>query len=88
MTNEQKLDYMIQSLELAKEEILYAKDWIEKYKTDPDFFQYGHFGQGKRNPNGTLIRESLKMVGRMANIVANEVVLSPYSYEVFKTNES
>lgn len=88
MTNEQKLDYMIQSLELAKEEILYAKDWIEKYKTDPDFFQYGHFRQGKRNPNGTLIRESLKMVGRMANIVANEVVLSPYSYEVFKTNES
>lgn len=29
---------MILSLELAKEEILYAKDWTEKYKKDPDFF--------------------------------------------------
>ena len=39
-------------------------------KKDNDFYQYGHMGQ-ERVPNGTIIRESLKMVGRLANITAN-----------------
>ena len=41
------------------------------------------WGQG-RNPNGTIIRESLKQVGRMANTVANDVVLSPYCSKLFR----
>lgn len=41
-------------------------------------------GHENRIPNGTIIRESLRMVGRMANIVANDVSLSPYCMEVFK----
>lgn len=81
MTNVEKIDYMIQSLQIAKEEISYAQRWAEKYKIDT-----GHCWT-ERIPNGTIIRESLKMVGRMANIVANNVVLSPYSKDVFKHDE-
>lgn len=83
MTVEQKIDYMIQSLQLAKEEIAYAKKYLDKSITDKDFYQYGHMGQS-RNPNGTIIRESLKQVGRMANIVANNVILSPYCSQIFQ----
>lgn len=84
MTNEQKINYMIQSLQLAKEEIEYAKDHIREENKDKEYYYYGHSGYGLRIPNGTIIRESLRMVGRMANIVANDVVLSPYCRAVFK----
>ena len=82
MTNLEKIDYMIQSLQIAKEEISYAQKWTEKNKIDAEQCWTD------RIPNGTIIRESLKMVGRMANIVANNVVLSPYSKDVFKHDES
>lgn len=84
MTAEQKIDYMIQNLQLAKEEIAYAKEYSDKSITDKDFYQYGHMGYDSRNPNGTIIRESLKQVGRMANIVANDVILSPYCSQLFR----
>ena len=61
MTVEQKIDYMIYSLQLAKEEIAYAKKYLDKSVKDKDFYQYGHMGQD-RTPNGTIIRESLKQV--------------------------
>ena len=87
MTNEQKIDYMIQSLQLAKEEIEYAKRCTDGESKDDLYYCYTHPGYGLRLPNGTIIRESLKMVGRMANIVANDVSLSPYCREVFKGNK-
>ena len=40
-------------------------------------------GYSNRSPNGTLIRESLKMVSRVANITAKKVTLSPYNTELF-----
>lgn len=83
MTTEQKIDYMIQSLQLAKEEIAYAKNYLKEKDKDINFYQYGHMGQD-RTPNGTIIRESLKQVGRMANIVANDVILSPYCSSLFR----
>lgn len=83
MTVEQKIDFMIHSLQLAKEEIKYAKGYLEEKSKDDKFYQYGHMGQN-RSPNGTLIRENLKQVGRMANIVANDVVLSPYRDQLFR----
>ena len=87
MTNEEKIDYMIQSLQIAKEEITYAKTYKDKQKSDKDFYNYGHMGYESRTPNGTIIRESLRMVGRMANIVANDISLSPYCSELFKGNK-
>ena len=41
-------------------------------------------GYNARHPNETIIRESLKMVGRLANVTASKVVLSPYNEELFK----
>lgn len=84
MTVKEKIDYMIQSLQVAKDEIEYAEMYIDAKESEKEgFYQFGHMGQG-RTPNGTIIRESLKMVGRMANIVANKVTLSCYNDELFK----
>lgn len=83
MTPEEKIDYMIKSLQLAKEEMKYAEKYLEERTKDKYFYNYGHIGHG-RTPNGTIIRESLKQVGRMANIVANDIVLSPYCHCLYK----
>ena len=84
MTTVEQIDYMIQSLQVAKDEIEYAEKYIGEKNSDKEFYQYGHFGYANRTPNGTVIRESLKMVGRMANIAANNVCLSPYNSRLFK----
>ena len=83
MTTVEQIDYMIQSLQVAKDEIKYAEKYMKEKNSDKEFYQYGHFGRN-RTPNGTVIRESLKMVGRMANIAANNVCLSPYNNCIFK----
>lgn len=83
MNVKEQIDYMIQSLQLAKSEIEYAEKYMDTKKKDNDFYQYGHMGQ-ERMPNGTVIRESLKMVGRLANITANNVTLSCYNESIFK----
>lgn len=85
MNVKEQIDYMIQSLQLAKSEIEYAEKYINtKKKEGMDFYQWNHMGHDSRQPNGTIIRESLKMVGRLANITASKVALSPYSNELFK----
>ena len=53
-------------------------------KTDKDLYQWNHMGYNVRHPNGTIIRESLKMVGRLVNVTASKVALSSYSEELFK----
>lgn len=85
MNVKEQIDYMIQSLQLAKSEIEYAEKYINTKKKDgSDFYQWGHMGYNGRQPNGTIIRESLKMVGRLANVTASKVALSPYSDKLFK----
>lgn len=82
MNNVEKIDYMIQSLELAKEEI----EYYEWYKNEENISKYRVSSMlfGKRNPNGTVIRESLKMVGRLANQVANECSLTVYNEKMWR----
>ena len=85
MTTVEQIDYMILSLQLAKDEIEYAEKYMKaKAEDSKDFYKYGHMGYVNRMPNGTIIRESLKMVGRTANIVANNVCLSKYNDCIFK----
>lgn len=84
MNAKEQIDYMIQSLQLAKSEIEYAEKYIKEKNKDKDFYQWSHAGYNTRQPNGTIIRESLKMVGRLANVTASKVVLSPYSDDLFK----
>lgn len=83
MNVKEQIDYMIQSLQLAKSEIEYAEKYMDTKNKDNDFYQYGHMGQ-ERMPNGTIIRESLKMVGRLANITASNVSLTCYNKNIFK----
>ena len=83
MNVKEQIDYIIQSLQLAKSEIEYAEKYINTKKTDKDFYQWNHMVYNGRHPNGTIIRESLKMVGRLANVTASKVALSPYSEELF-----
>lgn len=75
MTPKEKIDYMIQLLQLAKEKIECAEEY--QYRLDEEKYNL-------RTPNGTIIRECLKQVGRMANIVANDVALSPYCDRLFR----
>ena len=77
MTAVEQIDYMVPSLQVAKDEIEYAQE----YELLPDVEKYD---DSIRMPNGTIIREALKMVGRMANIAANNVCLSPYNRCIFR----
>ena len=83
MNAKEQIDYMINSLQLAKAELEYAEKYMRKKNTDKDFFYYGHEGYNARMPNGTIIREALKQVGRLANITAKKISLSRYNDQVF-----
>lgn len=77
MNVEGKIDCMIILLEVAKEELKYAHKYKEKEKE-------ADFTYNKRFPNGTLIRENLKTVSRLARLCVDEVILTPYSIGVEK----
>jgi hypothetical protein len=83
MNAKEQIDYMINSLQLAKAEIEYAEKYMSNKEKDKDFYYWGHAGHGARTPNGTIIRESLKMVGRLANITAKNITLCCYNDEIF-----
>ena len=85
MNQIEKIDHMIKSLEVVKDEIEYAKRWgRKKSEHGNNFYSYSGYGNTHRRPSGTIMRESLRMVGRMANQVANEVSLTNYCSELFK----
>lgn len=85
MNQIEKIDYMIKSLEVAKDEIEYAETWNDKKNQQgKEFYNYSGYGNNHRHPNGTIIRESLRMVGRMANQIANEISLTSHCSELFK----
>lgn len=85
MNQIEKIDYMIKSLEVAKDEIGYAETWNDKKNQQgKEFYNYSGYGNNHRHPNGTIMRESLRMIGRMANQIANEISLTSYCSELFK----
>lgn len=77
---------LVKSLYLAKDEIKYAQEYNLRKGNDEttgrDF--YSGYGYNHRTPNGTIIRESLRMVSRLAAQVANECILTNYCDEVFR----
>lgn len=77
---------LVKSLYLAKDEIKYAQEYNLRKGNDEtmgrDF--YSSYVDNHRTPNGTIIRESLRMVSRLAAQVANECTLSVYCDEVFR----
>lgn len=75
MTVEQKIDFMIAALQLAKDELKYAKLFEQKEKLHTLTYD-------DRLPSGTLIRENLKTVSRLSAITAKDVTLSPYCRDI------
>lgn len=73
MTLQDRINCMIVILQMAKEEV----DYAEQYQKDESSYN-GRF------PSGTVIRESLKTVSRMANIIAKDVILTPYCDEIYR----
>lgn len=73
MTLQERIDCMITILKMVKEEVDYA-----------ELYQKDGMNYNGRFPSGTVIRESLKMVSRMANIIAKDVTLTPYCNEIYK----
>lgn len=84
MTILEQIDYMIKSLQLAKDELEYAEKYLREKDEDEKFYDYGHFGNNNRTPNGTIIRENLKMVGRMGFILSKKIALSRYDDSLYK----
>lgn len=68
MTTEQKIEYMIQTLQIALDEMRYRKEYKKKEAEKNSYFY-----ERNRCPNLTLIHENLKSVGRFANIVEKEI---------------
>lgn len=84
MSVEEQINFMITSLEIAKEELEYARKYkkhsdqdSEKHKSYYESYAYNH-----RAPNPTLIRENLKTVARLSSIVAKRVKLTPYCNDI------
>ena len=60
MTTVEQINYMIQSLQVAKDEIEYAEKYIGEKNSDKEFYQYGHLGYDNRTPNfGTTNYENV-----------------------------
>lgn len=58
MNQIEKIDYMIKSLEVAKDEIEYAETWNDKKNQQgKEFYNYSGYGNNHRYPNGTIMRE-------------------------------
>ena len=89
MDQKEKIKFMISSLQVALDELEYA----EKYETVFFRLKAEEKATGKwnwyelgahRTPNGTLIRESLKNVARLAPLVAHEVVFADGRIQVYR----
>lgn len=89
MDQKEKIKFMISSLQVALDELEYA----EKYETVYNRLNAEEEATGKwnwyelgayRTPNGTLIRESLKNVARLAPLVAHEVVFADGRIQVYR----
>lgn len=76
MTVKEKIDYMILSLQVARDELEYAEKYLNNSKNK--------YNNEKRTPNGALIRELLRNVNRLLSICASEIIFGPYENELYK----
>lgn len=66
-----KIDYMIQCLQVAKAEYEYNAEYVENEPVDPK--EYCAYYSTHRTPNKPLIKDNLRNVARMGFQLANEV---------------
>lgn len=89
MDQKEKIKFMISSLQVALDELEYAEKYKELYdgfiKKEKETGKWDWYELGKhRSPNGTLIRESLKNVARLAPLVAHEIVFCAGQAQVYR----
>ena len=72
MNTGEKIDYMIQCLQVAKAEYEYSVDYLANEPEKPGESLWA-FLERHRQPNKALIKDNLKNVARMGFLVANEV---------------
>lgn len=73
MITKQKIEYMIQTLQIALDELQYREEYKEKENKLEDGGYHHWFYNQNRTPNLTLIHENLKSVGRYSRIVEKEI---------------
>lgn len=77
MNTIEKIDYMMASLQIAKDEISYSIEYKkikkEERKRNINPWDYNSKLYKKRTPNLTIIRENLKMIGRMGFVTSKEI---------------
>ena len=69
-----KIDFMIKSLELVKEEILYAKTYNGRMRSQGKDFRT-NYGSDHRSPCKATIEDTLKTVGRISFQLSHNVNL-------------
>mgnify|MGYP000230658175 CR=1 FL=1 len=89
MDQKEKIKFMISSLQVALDELEYAENYKELYDRlideEKKTVKWNWYELGAhRTPNGTLIRESLKNVARLAPLVAHEVVFADGRIQVYR----
>ena len=90
MDQKEKIKFMISSLQVALDELEYAekykklydnlKEEEEKRTREWNWYELG----AHRTPNGTLIREALKNVARLAPLVAHEIIFADGRIQVYR----
>lgn len=92
MNQKEKIKFMIGSLQVALDELEYAEKYKKMYDSKrisekiSGRCDFGFYSEN-RTPNGTLIREALRNVSRLAPIVAKEIIVGSgcsYENEVYK----
>lgn len=74
MNTGEKIDYMIQCLQVAKAEFEYSVDYLANEPDGPEEYEsWWSYLRRHRQPNKALIRDNLRNVARMGFQVANEV---------------
>lgn len=71
MNTGEKIDYMIQCLQVAKAEYEYTADYVTNQPTEQ--LELWKFLDTHRAPNKALIKDNLRNAARMGFQVANEV---------------
>lgn len=74
MNTGEKIDYMIQCLQVAKAEHEYTADYVANEPTERT--ELWKFLDTHRSPNKELINDNLKNVARMGSQLANEVMMT------------
>ena len=85
MTFDRKIQHMIDTLTVALDEVKYINEFESKKKIEGDkFYTWSGFANDHRQPPGTIVRESLRHVARLASIAANECVYTSFNCNLTK----